>query len=165
MTLTAEIVREHLAYDPETGIFTRLVSSGYRGCHKAGKAVGSSNGGKYLETMLLGHRVLLHRLAYLYMTGEWPTDDVDHIDGDGRNNRWNNLREVTRKTNIQNQRKAQSSNKSGFLGASFDKFTGRYVARINSNGKYLNLGRFDTAEEAHAAYLEAKRRLHKGNTI
>lgn len=162
---TQEQLKEVVAYNPETGIFTRLVASGYRGCYKAGNEIGSPNALGYIETTLLGKRVALHRLAWFYMTGEWPKGHIDHLDGNRGRNVWLNLRDVTRKVNQQNMRKATRASNTGMLGASLDRLTGKYVARIRHEGKYLNLGRFDTAEEAHAAYVEAKRRLHEGNTL
>ena len=101
----------------------------------------------------------------LWITGAWPEHDVDHINGVRNDNRWSNLREVTRTVNIQNQRIAQTRNVAGLLGVSFEKARNKYKAGIVAGGKYHNLGRFNTAEEAHAAYLKAKRELHEGCTI
>jgi hypothetical protein len=166
MHITQEDLKKSVSYNPDTGEFIRLIASGYRGRHKVGTKIGSLHRCGYVECMILGHRVLLHRLAFLYVTGKWPESEVDHIDGNRSNNAWSNLRQITHQANIQNQRKARGDNKSSkMLGCSFDKWSGKYVARIRSNGKYLNLGRFETAAEAHSAYLQAKRRLHEGNTL
>ena len=94
-----------------------------------------------------------HRLAFLYMTGKFPHDLTDHIDGNGTNNKWNNLRLANRLQNLAN-RKINTNNTSGFKGVYFDKRDKRYYARIGFNGD-LNLGRFSTPEEAHIAYCKA----------
>jgi hypothetical protein len=85
---------------------------------------------------------------------------VDHRDGDNTNNAWLNLREATNAQNGQNQMQAQKGSTSGYLGVNWDKAKGKWLARIGLNGKSKNLGRFDTPEEAHAAYVAAKRKLH-----
>jgi hypothetical protein len=97
------------------------------------------------------------------MTGEWPKTLIDHRDGDGLNNRWLNLRCATYKINNQNQRAPRSDNKSGFLGVCAHK--NRFYAYIKIGDKVKNLGAFLTAEEAHEAYLAAKRKHHEGCTI
>jgi hypothetical protein len=99
------------------------------------------------------------------MTGEWPQGEVDHINGVPSDNRWSNLRDVGRTKNAQNIRKPKSNGQSGFLGVSHRKDTGRYQAFITVERKRKTLGCYATAEAAHAAYLEAKRQLHEGNTL
>lgn len=113
-----------------------------------------------------GKQFLVHRLIWLYVHGCWPTDNIDHRDGDGCNNRLANLRDVPQVVNSQNLRKARSNNRStGMLGAYKRNDTGRFTSRIGVDGKSLSLGCFDSAEEAQSAYIEAKRRLHEGCTI
>jgi hypothetical protein len=91
---------------------------------------------------------------------------VDHIDGDRTNNRVENLRSVDNAKNMQNVKRARCDSATKVLGASLCKDTGRYVARIRKpGGAYLNLGRYETAEQAGQAYLAAKRELHAGCTI
>lgn len=92
-------------------------------------------------------QVFLHR----HITGALPDEDVDHIDGDGLNNRRANLRRCTHAQNGAN-RPAPSSNKSGYKGVSFCRQTGRYRAILGVDGKKFRAGRFDTAEEAARAY-------------
>ena len=103
---------------------------------------------------------LLHRLIAQVSD---PAVRVDHIDGNRANNAIANLRDVTRSVNHQNLRRARSDSAHGFLGVS--PFFGKWKARITVNRVFQHLGVFDTPEEAHAAYLEAKRRLHVGCTI
>jgi hypothetical protein len=158
--LDQDKLKELLHYDPETGVFTWRVS---RSNVKAGTEAGfvHSNGYRYIKFQrkdLLGHR-----LAFLYMTGAWPEHHIDHINGHPSDNRWCNLRPVDRSANMQNQRKAQSHNRSGFLGVY--RNGSRWRAKIDLDGKRKHLGYYDTPEEAHEAYLKAKRELHDGCTI
>ena len=97
------------------------------------------------------YNILAHRLAWYIYKGIMPKDQIDHIDRDRTNNLETNLRDVTRSEN-QHNRKAK--------GYYFEKSTGKYYAQIKLNGKQHFLGRFNTSEEATAAYLEAKKRLH-----
>lgn len=161
--LTAQILRELLHYCPESGVFTRLRSTGTA---KRGDLAGWKEPHGYIKISILGRKHYAHRCAILYVTGEWPCSDVDHIDGNKSNNSISNLRVVTRQTNMQNQHRPQSRNKSGFLGVTFHKGAGRYMAECKAaDGKRYYLGLHDTAELAYAAYLEAKRKLHKGCTL
>ena len=160
--LTAARLRELLSYDPETGEFTRLVQT----CGRAlvGDIAGTAHVRGYRRIRVENVSHMAHRLAWLHVHGEWPTGLIDHIDGNPGNNRIANLRVVTSSLNQQNQRKAHSHNtKSGLLGvqANYKK----WAANIRVSGKRTYLGSFDTPEEAHAAYLEAKRRLHATCTI
>lgn len=157
--------KELLHYDPSTGIFTRKVSTGGRYGAVVGSVAGMVNDGGYILISLKSLQYRAHRLAWLYMTGEWPKFEVDHKDGDRKNNRWLNLRDVTGKVNLQNKRKAQSNSRTGLLGASWSSRDKRFVSRIKVDDKYKSLGGFDSAELAHAAYLTAKRQLHAGCTI
>ena len=104
-----------------------------------------------------------HRLAFLYMTGRFPKVDVDHEDTIKHHNWWSNLREATRSQNMQNQRKSQLNNKLGLLGVHSQN--GKFIAQIGINGKQTYIGNFNTPEEAHIAYLNAKRELHEYNTL
>lgn len=111
------------------------------------------------------HR-MVHRLvaeAFGLLSEERPV--VDHINGNKLDNRVENLRGVNRSENTQNQRRASSRNTTGFLGVGFEKQTNKFRAVIGVNGKYTTLGRFETAEAAHAAYVDAKRRLHPACSI
>lgn len=163
-TLTAERLRELLHYDPETGVFTRLVATVRGARFAAGTVAGSVHSQGYRTICIDGRSNKCHRLAWLYMTGEWPADMVDHANGIKSDNRWANLRSADRALNMQNLRKAQTNSRSGLLGVCIER-KGKFRAEIRFDGKRLHLGTHETAEAAHAAYLEAKREFHLGNTI
>jgi len=98
-----------------------------------------------------------HRLAILYVTGEWPINTVDHRDLDGENNKWRNLRQATTIQNCAN-RGCNKNSQSGFKGVSLTP-NGRYRATIQFNRKWRQVGTFDTAEQAAAAYRAEAIRL------
>jgi hypothetical protein len=161
--LTAERLRELLAYDPETGLF-RVLRALPKCQREVGQVIGDSlSKAGYAMMCIEGRRYRAHRLAWLYVTGEWPSNEIDHINGIRNDNRFENLRDVPGRINSQNQRKAKPFNQSGILGAT--KKRNRWSSAIGINGKTVRLGVFDTPEEAHAAYVKAKRELHEGCTI
>lgn len=160
--LTAEKLREALCYDPSTGIFTRKIRASNA---KAGDVAGSA-GARYSVIWLNGRKYLAHRLAWLYMTGEWPRMYIDHINGNGMDNRFSNLRVATDRLNRENLRSARSDNRSsGLLGAHWCEYHKKWKSHIRHCGRLKHLGYFSSAKEAHARYLEAKRILHEGCTI
>ncbi|WP_204371524.1 HNH endonuclease signature motif containing protein, partial [Burkholderia multivorans] len=160
--LTKERLATLLNYDPQTGIFVWLVKR--RGKGGPGKVAGCISNRRYV-IRVDGHLYHASRLAWLYMTGEWPDGEIDHIDTDSLNNRWENLRDVSRKVNQQNIRSARSNNINGVLGVAPNKGGKSFQARICIEGKTKYLGSFKTESEAHEAYINAKRRFHKGNTL
>ena len=157
--LTQDRLKQVLRYNPDSGVFTRLLSVAQA---KAGSQAGSQTSG-YLAVRIDGTLHYCHRLAWFYMTGQMPAGQIDHINGVGTDNRWCNLRDVSRRTNQQNRQKHQANNSCGLLGVSRNK--GRFMSRIvlESGDRYL--GTFDTPQQAHEAYLTAKRQLHAGCTI
>lgn len=165
--LSAEQLRSVVHYDPETGVFTRTVRLAQRH-HVGDRADTEVTGGHlkgYRRVSLFSERHLAHRLAWLYVHGTWPEKHIDHINGVKGDNRIENLREADDKLNIENTRTARADNAIGLLGVHLHKETNRWRARLQTNGKALHLGLFDTPEEAHAAYLVAKRKHHEGCTI
>ena len=152
--LTHARLLEVLFYDKQTGVFTRKAS---------GRVVGSDNGNGYLKISIDDTQHRAHRLAMYYVTGEWPTDQVDHIDGNRSNNVWVNLRQLNGQENTHNQRGPHKTGTTGFLGVRAHK--GRFHAVIAVDRKRKHLGTFDTAESAHAAYVAAKRQNHSSCTI
>lgn len=164
--LTAERLREVLHYDPETGIFTRKIRLAQR--HQVGdRADFVARGGGlkgYYRVSLFSERHLAHRLAWLYVYGEWPKFEIDHLDGDRANNRIVNLRDVPASINSQNKHKARVDNRSGLLGVTTFG-DGRFRASLYIKGKRVHIGMYQTPEAAHEAYLDAKRKIHPGCTI
>jgi hypothetical protein len=162
-TLTKKIVRELLHYDPETGVFTwrRRKRKWFKsdGTFKswnirhAGKTAFSANNinYNYFKGHLLGMNVSAHHLAFMYMLGRWPHPETDHINRDGTDNRWSNLREVTHVQNTRNRGRLKR-NSAEVIGV-----------RLRSNGLYEvglgdeYLGKFDTLKKAAAARRRAER--------
>jgi hypothetical protein len=130
---------------------------------RAGDVAGTVNNNGYRLIRVGDGRYRAHRLAWLYTHGAWPTGEIDHINGIRDDNRLANLRDVTVSVNQQNRKRAASNGSTGLLGVSTAK--ARYRAAIALNGRTTYLGSFDTAEEAHAAYVTAKRELHEGCTL
>jgi hypothetical protein len=163
-SLSAERLREVLHYDPLTGIFSWRVKTAAR--IKVGDVAGSINKHGYRYVHFDGVNYRANRLAWFYVHGEWPEHTVDHINGVKSDDRFTNLRDVTHQKNVQNERRARSNTKTGLLGVTRHKRAGgQWRADIGVNGKNVYLGLFPTPEQAHAAYLEAKRKLHEGCTI
>lgn len=160
--LTAERLRKLLRYDPETGMFTRLIS---RGCSAAGAALGYIDRAGYRIVHVDGSKYRAARLAWLYMTGAWPANFIDHINSTPGDDRFANLRDVTPSVNAQNKRAAQSNSSTGLLGVARENRYGGFRAVIKINRKQIHIGTFRTAERAQAAYIAAKRRLHPGCTL
>jgi hypothetical protein len=116
----------------------------------------------YIRIGINNKLYVAHRLAWLYVHGEFPESEIDHINGDRADNRILNLRKATPAENSQN-RARYCSNSSGFMGVYFNKRHKKYCARINHLGKKKHLGLYDTAELAFEAYKEAKRVYHSFN--
>lgn len=145
--ITAELLRELYQYDTSTGVMS-----------KDGEPLGSMSQKGYLQTRLKGVHYKLHRLVWLYVTGSEPDGVVDHINGIKTDNRFENLRVCSSGENLQNQRRPQGTNR--LIGACWHKASGLWQSQIKVNKKQHHLGYFKTEEEAHQAYVEAKRRLH-----
>lgn len=161
-SLTQDRLQEVLHYDPETGIFSRLESYQKRFLNtKAGHV--HSDGYVIISIDSIDYRA--HRLAWFYMTGSWPENEIDHFDHDKKNNVWTNLRDATHSENQQNKQKAHSHNKLGLRGVYFHKQKGKFRAAICINGERLHLGTFSDPQIAHEAYLAAKKNLHPFGAI
>jgi hypothetical protein len=152
--LPIEKLREMFNYDAMTGVLTWRVGN------RSGKAAGTKNENSGHPRIQIGvtfngapHLVLAHRLIWALVHGRWPAREIDHIDGDGLNNRLANLREATHAENAQNRRSLAG-------GTYFIARIRRFAAEITANGKKVRLGCFATREEARAKYLAAKASLH-----
>ena len=153
--ITQERLKELLDYDPETGWFRWKVSR--RGSVRAGKIAGCIARHGYWFIGIDGRSYLASRLAWLWMTGEFPERLIDHIDGDGTHNAWRNLRAATPSQNIANSR---CRNAIGLKGVYHDSRgdSQRYYSKITVDWRSIHLGSFNTPEEAHNAYMEAARK-------
>lgn len=156
--ITAERLREILDYDSETGIFRWRISR--KSC-SAGVIAGSENAKGYWTIRVDGELLYAHRLAWLYVTGDHPKNQIDHIDMRKSNNAWRNLREATNSQNHANTG-LRSNNSSGHKGVSWCASRGKWDARLRFRGRQICLGRFDTAYLAKAAYDEKHRELFGG---
>lgn len=158
--ITAARLRELLHYDPSTGAFAWRVS---RGNVAKGDVAGGPSANGYTKIRVEARLYLAHRLAWLYVHGEWPPHQIDHVNGARSDNRIGNLRSATSAENHQNIRAAMTNNKSGLLGV-FAK-RGKFASCIGLDGKNKFLGTFETPELANAAYLQAKASIHPYQTI
>ena len=156
MIPTQARLHELISYNPETGELRWLQS---RGRAPVGSVAGHVGSGGYCRIKIDGSVHLAHRIIWLYQTGEWPDGELDHVDRDGSNNRWANIRRATRAQNGAN-REVQSNNKLGLKGVfkTKQRRPKSYVAKIQVAGGQKCIGYYETAEEASAAYLtEAKK--------
>jgi HNH endonuclease len=144
MPITLERLRALRSYDPLTGQWHFLVDTSQ---YKRGDIAGHLSREGYMILEVDGKRYRSARLAYFYMTGNWPSGQIDHRDLNKANDAWLNLRDGT---HAQNQANMRVKAKSGFKGvyASYR----RWVAMVRKNGKTVYLGTYDTPEEAHEAY-------------
>lgn len=151
--MTAKKIREIASYDPSTGVFTAMVS---RPPCRVGDQIGAPGTGGYVQATIFGETYLLHRLAWLYMTGEWPADQIDHHNRNRGDNRWDNLRPATN-----GQNGIASGATWGALG-----IRGVYLTTKNGKTRYravlarTHIGYFRTPEEARAAYVRAAQKSY-----
>lgn len=156
MRITAVRLRELLHYDPETGVFTHRVGRKGRGT-RAGDVAGRIRKQDGYRRIGLDHgRYVASRLAWLYMTGEWPAAEIDHINCVRSDDRFINLRPATRDENARNTRRP-SSNTSGLKGVSWRG--GKWRATIKKDRKPIHIGFFASPEAAHAAYVAKAQEL------
>jgi hypothetical protein len=120
---------------------------------------GGINGDGYIEIKISRKRYLAHRLAWLYMTGEWPPIIIDHANGIQINNTWINIRAATISQNRCNSKRGPG-NKSGYKGVTWSKRSKKWMAQIGWERKTFYLGVFDDPELAHEAYKIAAKNLH-----
>jgi len=161
--ISMERLKELIHYSPDTGSFTRVSAARAQMSHLIGKSAGyikpggNADGGGYLMLYIDGRVYRGHHVAWFWMTGEWPTLDIDHINDIRHDNSWSNLRAATRSQNIGNARMPHDS-WSGVKGATWDRARRQWRAQITFNGKNIHLGRYPTKEAAGAAYEAASRK-------
>lgn len=155
--LTQERLMQVLRYDPSTGFFTWNDTPGNN--TRRNKPAGSIDDG-YVKIMLDRNTYRAHRLAFLYMTGEHPDFEVDHINRIRSDNRWSNLRKATHSQNMQNKC-AHRNNVSGIKGVNFRKDSGKYRVMIKIDGKLKSFGQYDDLELAELVSSEVRSKYHK----
>jgi len=151
MELTQDYLKSILHYNPDTGVFT-YTSTSRNGWN--GRTAGSIDYYGYRNLRILGTIYKAHRVAFLYMNGRWPTNDIDHINGTKDDNRWLNIRDVTKSGNLKNQ-KLNSRNTSRCTGVSWCAQTKKWVVRIKDGKQYRGLGRYGDFFEAVCARKRA----------
>jgi len=151
--LTREYLRWRLSYNKKTGIFRWKRVFGHK--VKVGDRTGSiTDNGRRVNIWIDDKMYRAHRLAWFYVHGEWPLMGIDHINGDGCDNRIANLRLATQSQNLGNSKKP-ITNRSGKKGVSWHAVGKKWQAHIKVDGINFYLGLFDTVKLAHEAYAEA----------
>jgi hypothetical protein len=164
--LTPERLKQWVSYDPDSGLFHWLKSPRFN--VSAGSEAGHriTSGHPSLVIGIGGRYYRAHRLAWLYVTGAWPQGEIDHINGCPWDNRFSNLRDVTKTVNCQNRRSPSKSSSTGYLGVTATGSKSKpFRAQLTVAGRNVYVGVFDTPEAAHAAYVERKRQVHEGCTL
>jgi hypothetical protein len=148
--MNQELLKQHLEYDPITGVFTRKIAL----CNRVniGDIAGNTNLQGYIAIRVCGKLYKAHRLAWLYVYGEFP-NDIDHINGVKSDNRIINLRNCTRKQNSENQ-KLRSTNKTSHRGVYWVPRENKYKAQVGHNGLKFHLGTFAVIDDAISAVRE-----------
>lgn len=160
--LTQELLKEYFIYDEITGILIRKKTE-WRNSKKIGKPCGTLKNG-YLVVGFFGKTERLHRLIWLYVYGQLPKNQIDHINGNRADNRISNLRDVTNAENCQNFKK-KITNTSGYTGVWLVKKSLNWRAEIWVNYKKISLGTYKTKEMARDAYIKAKKSYHTCNPL
>ena len=154
--MTQSELKSLLNYDQDTGIFTWIKQVSNK---KIGLIAGTEHPKGYVIIRINKHNYRAHRLAWLYINGEWPKNILDHINGVRSDNRISNLREVTNSQNNYNS-KMSSKNTSGVKGVSWHKRDKKWRVQIRINCKNYHLGSFDDFELAQLIAYEARIKFH-----
>ncbi len=160
MSIKEECFRK-LDFDQETGVFT-WKNDGTRGV-KAGDIAGTKMKSGYVMLSVKGKRLLAHRIAWLFVHGEFPEGNIDHINRNKSDNRIANLRPATYEQNAQNRLK-NIKNTSGYKGVTWHKRDERWQAAITVRKKVIHLGYYKNVEDAYKAYTEASKK-HQSHSI
>lgn len=146
--ITQKELKERLQYNENTGIFTWLKKTKKI---KIGAIAGGLNVHGYIIIQINGKPYSAHRLAWLYIHGEWPKNQIDHINGIKNDNRIENLRDIIHRENQQNTHKHRNGK---LVGCNFHKPAKKWQAKIQIKNKDYHLGLYNTELEAHEAYLK-----------
>ena len=158
--LTQARLKELIKYEPDTGNFIWIAPTRRRIVF--GSIAGCLMNGGYWHIRIDAKKYLAHRLAWLYVHGEFPIEHLDHIDGNRINNRFSNIRACSRAENGQN-RISNKNSTSKYLGVHWHRLSNRWQAQIRINKKPIYLGLFDSEQDAYAAYCKAKKEIHTFN--
>lgn len=161
-----EVLRQLLRYEPDTGklfwkerpesmFASKGIARAWNDRH-AEREAGSDNGAGYLCISLGRLSVRVHRVAWAMTYNEWPSNHIDHVNHNRRDNRIANLRDVTQSENNKN-RPPQKNNKTGFVGVGLHRKSGKWIGRINTAHGKLHLGLFDCLGAAIKARREAEK--------
>lgn len=153
--ITCDDVRQYFDYDPSTGVMKRTCKPDRWGNILPHDYEPSSISSGYRTANFKGKVYKIHRLIWLYVYGNFPENDLDHINGDRLDNRLCNLRSVTRSQNTQN-RGVGKNNKTGCIGVNWESNVGKYRVRISVNGERKCLGFFTDLTEAVKTRKEAE---------
>lgn len=164
-----EVLRQLLRYEPDTGklfwlprpveMFSSPGSCLSWNSKHSGREALTAKSHNYRHGGILGRLCPAHRVIWALQTGQWPTDEIDHINGNGMDNSWRNLRRATRSQNEMNKG-LRSNNRSGFKGVSWHAARNKWLAQIKAGGKARVLGYFADPSEAAAAYARASAAIH-----
>ena len=156
--ITQDVVKRFFHYDPDTGVFKRVAKiNRHTGqLQPCDYVIDGDNGSGYRRTFIIDRKYMVHKLIFVFMTGEYP-NHVDHINGDKRDNRWENLRKVTHSENMLNKGVYKNST-TGVPGVNFRN--GKYVASVCKSGKRYTAGEFVNIEAAIEAVNQLRSDLH-----
>jgi len=160
--ITAEYVRSILDYDPETGVFRwkhRTDATPQWNSHYAGTIAGTNHWSGYTDIKIQKTSYRAHRIAWLWMTGEWPSEQIDHADLNKGNNKWCNLREATHSNNSMNS-PIRKDNSSGYKNVEWHNKYKKWCVKIGIENKQVEL--FATHDLDVAAFIasEWRDKLH-----
>lgn len=148
--ISQEYLKLAFDYNKYTGILTRL-SNGHK--------IQSTNSEGYIQVYIKGKAYPAHRVIWLYLYGEWPKNQIDHINGIRNDNRVENLRDVVQSKNMQNSKHHRSG---GLLGTSWNKRDKKWISTLIFNRQRYYLGYYNTGLEAHNAYMAKLAKLNNG---
>lgn len=151
--LTQARVKELFHYDQIAGVVIRKQAKPPKG--KIGDILKTTDKGGYVVASVDNKPYKVHRIIWLWMTGEWPDGFIDHQDGNVANNAWENLRVTDHQGNLRNTRR-QKRNKTGCSGVWYDQTRNNFQVYIRFDGKRKHYGRYDTIEEATEVWLRAR---------
>jgi hypothetical protein len=159
--LTQSELKELIDYDAETGVFTWIQSP--RNNIPSGSIAGSIDSKGYVRILYKKKLYLGHWLAWFFVYNKWPDNELDHINGNPTDNRICNLRDVTRKQNMENK-KVYKNSKTGYAGVTWHSRDKKWNVRIGHYGKRISIGYFDNLDDAIQARIKFENKLFTHNS-